>query len=279
MSFQYVPSQFRIPEVPDWTPPAGFWCGLGADAGYFAFPCSTWGGFVMTRDRLSYSLRIDGSELRPVYSSVNGYCYWEGNGYVYFSQTYGWVWSSLFPGYEPLEEREYDEERREFVYSGDAFYVIGSLPTSDGAGREMTGRGANRGKEAKKVSATWNRWTSSREFGKYEPQGGASGDRFLGLPRFRGNGTDYVRSFAKENGHYRYGAIRHTEGKWVLGEIGSDAGWWEGEEPSKDGAVTFKFTANEGSEAKGRDVSVSFVDYVKGDERAAVMLGEVATWR
>lgn len=279
MSFQYAPSQFRLPEIPNWSPPNGFWCGLKEDAGYYAFYCSNWGGYVMTRDYFSYSLKIDNSELHPVYSSINGYCYWEGNGYVYYSQTYGWVWSNLFPGYEPLEEYEYDEEKKEYVGKGDAFYTIGSIPSSESSEQEMTGRESNYGKEGKKLTAVWKRWVSSKEFGKYEPKGDASGDKHLGLPRFRGNGTYYVRSFAKENGYYKYGAIRHTEGKWVIGEIGSDSGWWEGSEPSKDGAVTFKFTVNKGSEAEGQDISVSLNDYVKGDESAAVMLGEAAIWR
>jgi len=279
MSFQYVPSQFRIPQVPNWTPPDGFWCGLKEDAGMFAFRSYNWGGYVMTKDCFCYSLKVDGSELKPVYSSINGYAYWEGSGYVYYSQTYGWVWSNLFPGYEPVEDREYDEEKKEWVYSGDAFYTISSLPSSEDSEQEMTGRGTNYGKEAKKLTAVWKRWASQKEFGKYEPKGDASGDKYLGLPRFRGNGTDYVRSFAKENGYYKYGAIRHSGSKWVIGEIGSDSGWWEGSEPSKEGSVTFKFTVNEGSEAKGQDISVSLYDYVKGDERAAVMLGEAAIWR
>ena len=280
MSFQYVPSQFRIPEVPNWTPPNGFWCGLNADAGYFAFNAGySWGGYVMTRDYLCYSLKIDSSELHPVYSSINGYIYWEGNGYVYYTQTYGWVWSSLFPGYEPLEETEYDEEKKEWVHTGDAFYTIGSIPYSEDSEQEMTGRGTNYGKEGKKLKCVWKRWASNSEFGKYEPKGDASGDKYLGLPRFTGNGAYYVRSFAKEKGYYKYGEIHHADGKWVIGEIGSDSGWWEGSEPSKEGSVTFKFTVNEGSEAKGQNISVSLKDYVKGDERVAVMLGEAAIWR
>ena len=31
MSFQYVPSLFRIPEVPNFTPPNGIWRGKGKD--------------------------------------------------------------------------------------------------------------------------------------------------------------------------------------------------------------------------------------------------------
>ncbi len=280
MSFQYAPAQFRLPKIPKWTPPDGFWRGLGDDEGLYAFYCPEWGGHVMSRS-LCYSLKVDGTELKPVFSSVNGYVHWEGGGgCVYLSQTYDWVYvTSMYPGYEPLEEVVRDEETNERTYDGDSFYKIGSFPSPGGEAR-MTARGKLCGKEGKTLSASWTRWVGAGEFGKYKGEDGASGEKTLGLPRFRGNGAYYVRSFAKENnGHYRYGGIRFTDGKWVLGEIGSDGGWWEGSEPSKDGSVTFRFTKSKGSEATGNDVTVSLSDYVKGEETASVMLGEVAIWR
>jgi len=280
MSFQYAPSQFRLPEVPNWTPPNGIWCGLGVDAGYYAFYNSSWGGYVMTKGQFSYSLKIGAAVLKPVYASINGYCYWEGSGYVYYSRVWrSFVWASEFPGYEPVEDREWDEGKEEWKFSGDSFYVLESLPYSEDRSATAVGRGRNYGKDDVEVAAVWSRWTCGREFGKYEPKGDASGFRYLGLPRFRGNGEYYVRSFARENGHYRYGAIHYAEGKWVIGEIGSDSGWHEGNEPSKDGSVTFRFTVNEGSEAQGRDITVEHLDYVKGDESAGALLGEVAIWR
>ena len=33
MSYQYVPGLFRIPEVPNLTPPTGIWRGKGKDEG------------------------------------------------------------------------------------------------------------------------------------------------------------------------------------------------------------------------------------------------------
>ena len=44
MSFMYVPSLLRIPEVPAFTPPVGIWRGVGKDAGLFAFQAgdATW---------------------------------------------------------------------------------------------------------------------------------------------------------------------------------------------------------------------------------------------
>ena len=96
MGFQCVPSLFRIPNVPGFTPPGLIWRGKGVDEGLYAFNVgSTWGGNVIVRDaNLCPSLQIDGSKLSPVYTDINGFIYWEGNGYVYYTLTYGWVWCS-----------------------------------------------------------------------------------------------------------------------------------------------------------------------------------------
>jgi len=281
MSFLYAPSQLRIPQVPGWSPPDGVWCGIGEDAGRFAFRMSAWGGYVMTDGGFCWSLEADGIEMRPVYSSVNGYIYWEAEGYgcVYYTQSYGWVWCDVFPGYEPLEEVTQDPATGEAKFDGDGFYHIASIPCRDGGEAAMSPCGKLFGKPEKTVRAVWRRWASQYEFGKYGPKGGASGDRYLGLPRWRGNGTYYVRSPAKEDGHYAYGQIRFSDGKWTVGEVGSDSGWWEGAEPSKEGPVTFRFVANEGSEAEGADFDVAFLDCVRGDGTADVMLGEAAVWR
>lgn len=279
MSFQYVPSLLRLPKIPNYTPPNGFWCGLGEDKGFYAFYMSNWSRYIMTDTEFCYSLEVDGSVLTPVFSSVNGYIFWRGNGYVYYSRDWGWVWCGVFPGYEPIEESEYDSEKEERVYSGDSFYTIGQLPYEEGKEKEMTGRGSAHDKDKKTIKVVWKRWESNTEFGKYEGKGGVSGEKYLGLPRFSGNGTYYIRSFAKEKGYYKYGAIHFADGKWVIGEIGSSGGWYEGSEPSIDKSVTFKFSVNKDSEAMGEDITISLRDYVKGDETAPVFLGEAAIWR
>ena len=280
MSFRYVPSQFRIPAVPyGFAVPDGYWCGEGTDKGVFAFQgASGWGNYVMTDGSFIPSLKVGSSSLSPVYSSVNGYVHWKGSGSVYYSLAYGWVYmpSTIFPGYDPVED--WESEEGETVWTGDDFYCFSSFPTGEDKTVALEGRGKSYGKTLE-MSCTWKRWTSTREFGKYEAAGGASGEKFLGLPRFSGGGEYFVRSYAKTSGHYTYGRIRHVSSKWVIGEIGSDSGWHEGEEPSKEGSVTFRFCRNEGSEAKGSDIAVSLKDYVEGDETAASYLGEAAIWR
>ena len=280
MSFHYVPGQFRIPKVPNFTLPDGIWCGADSDSGLFAFDAGySWDGRIMSRE-LCYSLSIGGSTLKPVFSSINGYVYWSGSGCVYYTQTYGWVYmSGMFPGYEPLED--YDYKDGETTWTGDRFYTFYSFPQPGGGAVTLTPRGSiHDSGEPKEMTAVWPRWKAKRgEFGEYEPVDGAEGTRWLGLPRFKGGSEYFVRSFAKTNGHFSYGRIRHSDGKWVIGELGSDAGWHEGSEPSRDGSVTFKFTKKEGSEAEGQDITVSLYDHVKWDERAKAYLGEVAIWR
>ncbi len=280
MSFHYVPGQFRIPKVPNVTLPDGVWCGADSDAGYYAFDAGySWGGRIMSRE-LCYSLSIGGSKLSPVFSSINGYIHWSGSGHVYYTQTWGWVYmSGMFPGYEPVEDYDYEDGGRK--WTGDSFYTFYSFPQPGGGTATLTPRGSIRESgEAKEMSAIWTRWKAKGgEFGEYEPVDEATGTRWLGLPRFRGNGEYFVRSFAKTKGHFTYGRIHHSDGKWVIGEPGSDAGWHEGAEPKRDGTVTFKFTKNQGSEARGADISVSLYDHVKSDEHGKAYLGEAAIWR
>lgn len=282
MSFQYVPGILRTPKVPNFTAPSGMWRGTGADEGLFAFEGSgSWGRYLMVKSPdFCPSLLVGGSRYKPVFSDVNGYVYWKGNGYVYRSLEWGWVHTDLFPGYEPVETSEYDRDRGETVYGGDAFYTVSSIPTSEGREARMTPRGSLRNKETKTLTAVWDRWTGEREFGEYAAKGDASGTKVLGLPRFRGNGEYFLRSLKKTDGHFTYGRIHHANGRWVIGDVGSAAGWHEGTEPKADGgAATFRFTAPEGSEAKGSDVSVAFDSYVMGDETDVAYLGEAAVWR
>ena len=203
---------------------------------------------------------------------------------MYNSLTYGWVYvTGKFPGYEPIEENySYDDDTGEYGAEGDAFYSFTSPPYNPDSEVELVGRGSNYGKESKSMSAKWKRWTSNSECGVYEAEDGASGEKILGLPRFRSGGYEYfTRSYAKTKGHYTYGRIKYSDtyGKWVIGEVGSGAGWHEGDEPKVGSSVTFKFCRNEDSEVEGSDITVSYVNHVRGDETTKAYLGEVAIWR
>ena len=283
MSFQYVPSRFRIPPVPNFTPPAGMWRGKRNDDDYLAFHCAAWGGYIMVDERNPcYCLQVDDYVMRPVFSNVNGYIYWQGGAaYVYMTQSNGWVWCQRFPGYEPLEDWKKDGEYQEYRWTGDKFYKLDYVPYYPGNEVTMRPRGSIRDDgEEKTVTAVWPRWVARNgEFGVYDGQDGESGERVLGLPRYKGDGEYFVRSLNREKGYFTYGRIHCSKGRWVIGEIDSPGGWHEGSEPKPNGSVTFRFMKPEGSEAEGTDITVSFHDYVCGEETEAAYLGSVAIWR
>ena len=283
MSFQLVPSLFRIPTVPGFTPPDSIWRGKGSDEGFYAFEAGySWGGHIIVRDgNFCPSLQVDGAKLTPVYTDINGYVYWQGSGYVYYTKTYGWVYmSGMFPGYEPVED--YKFEGSEIVWKGDEFYSFNSPPQGPENEVEMRPRGSiSESGTAKTLKVIWPRWAAKNgEFGEYEGKDGESGKKVKGLPQFKGAGETFLRSLNKDKGYYTYGRIHHASGKWVIGEVGSAGGWHEGSEPKAGGgSVTFKFTKPQGSDAQGSDISVAFDKYVCGDERDTAYLGSVAIWR
>lgn len=280
MSFQFVPSLFRIPAIPGFDVAESMWRGKGSDEGFYSFNVPTWGGHLIVRDgNFCFRLQVGNSVFSPVYSDINGYLYWEGSGYIYYSLTHGWVWAKQFPGYEPLETHKWEDGQ--YKWEGDDFYIFSSPPSSPDRTVKMSPAGSNRekGKE-QELTAIWPRWVAKNgEFGEYEGTDGESGKKVKGLPRFKGNGEYFLRSLNKENGNFTYGRIRNSGGKWIIGETGSYGGWHEGSEPKVGGSVTFKFVKPEGSDATGSNISVSFDSYVCGDETDAAYLGSVAIWR
>lgn len=283
MSFQYVPTLLRTPSIPNWSIQRGIWRGVGMDNGLLAFNCGNYnlGNYVITQNLWAYQLKIDSSVYSPVFNDVNGYIYWQYNSYyLYYSRSFGWILHSRFPGYEPKEN--YNSETRQ--YDGDAFHA-GSIPTAaDGATSYLQPRGTNRngGGANKTISFQFPRWQSVNrtQFGEYEAKGGLSGKKYIGLPRWRDNSYNYyVRSLEKKNGSFSYSNISLTNGKWVIGEVNSPAGWYEGEEPSKTAPVTFRFCKPEGSTISGYNRTLNLADYVQGSETTSAYMGEVAIWR
>lgn len=280
MSFEYVPSNMRFPDIPGLSPSGGLWRGIDEDDGLFAIQAESYSfgrRLIVEGWNFCYRLSVNGNEYRPVFSDINGHIYWDGYGYIYFTRTYGWVQCGLFPGYEPLET--YGRETRE--YGGDSFYTFSAPPWSDDSEVTMTPRGRLRNGETKVLKAVWPRWVAKgySEFGEYEAAGGAEGVKILGLPRWRANGRDFIRSFSKKDGHFTYGEVHYANGKWLIGDEGSAAGWHEGSEPSKEGATVFAFRKPEDSDISGTDISLVFKDYVCGEERNEAYMGEAAIWR
>ena len=74
-------------------------------------------------------------------------------------------------------------------------------------------------------------------------------------------------------------SVKLQQGQQEADQALTGAGWHEGEEPKVGGSVTFRFCRNEDSEATGSDITVSYVNHVRGDETTKAYLGEVAIWR
>lgn len=282
MSFQYVPTLLRTPTIPGFSIQRGVWRGTGPDEGLVAYNTNNSSfNFLMTQNLWAYQLKADGSVYSPEFNDVNGYIYWRsGSSYLYYSRSFGWVLHNRFPGYEPKEV--YNSETRQ--YEGDAFHA-GSLPgVSDGASSYLRPRGTNRnsGGANKNIYFYFPRWQSVKRtlYGEYEPKGDVTGKKYFGFPRWRDNSHNYyVRSLEKKNRKFSYGGIRYQDGRWLLGEINSPTGWWEGLEPSKTSPVTFRFCKPQDSTITGSNRTVSFYDYVQGTETAVAYMGEVAIWR
>ena len=283
MSFQYVPTLLRTPNIPNWSIQRGIWRGVGVDDGLIAFNTGNYilGYYVITQNLWAYQLKIDNVVYSPIFNDVNGYIYWQSVGnYLYYSRSFGWILHNRFPGYEPKEN--YNSETKK--YEGDAFHAGSTPGASDGATSYLQPRGINRngGGANKTITFQFPRWQSvtRTQFGEYEAKGGLIGKKYLGRPRWCDNYyTYYERSLAKKNDKFSYGAISYSNGKWLIGEVGSQAGWYEGDEPSRDKAVTFRFCKPESSTIYGTNRTVTFVDYVPGGETAPAYMGEVAIWR
>lgn len=284
MSWQYIPGQIRVPAIPFWNPPDGVWRGVGADEGFLAYRNKTegFGQFVVTSAQEPFpSVMVDGSKMAPLNSDVNGYMCWIGASNLYYTQTYGWVLCDKAPGYEPLEEQLTDPATGTVSWSGDSFWVLQGFPSGEDSETALMPRGRERERAEKKLKLSWRRWVCNTEYGEYEGKSGASGKKIVGLPRFRGGGETFLRSLGKDaSGHFTYGRIHFAGGKWVIGEVGSAAGWHEGAEPRADGgSTTFEFRRPEGSDVRGSSIGVSFDMYVGGDEKDTAYLGEAAVWR
>ena len=140
---------------------------------------------------------------------------------------------------------------------------------------------------------TWERWTSLTKYGRYTPEGTvATGNKFIGLPEFKGDGVIYLRSLRKDQAYHKYtygegpGAI-HYGGAfygWVIGNPLSPDGWYQSaSEPSIDVDVTFTWTTVPEQDPQppwNPDKLVRFNGYYRADlESRPTFYGEAAIWR
>lgn len=129
-----------------------------------------------------------------------------------------------------------------------------------------------------------------------DPDTGAEDDTedriALGLPQYEAASSeeDYgtvVRSLTTDGSNYTYTgsdisiAYDSTAGMWIIGEYQSAAGWYASEdEPSIDTPATFEFFGPQGSSLDPQpDIVVTFSEYVGGNEKLNIQMGDVARWQ
>lgn len=268
--------------------------GLGDDAGFISYmPEEVNGAYEIytISEQVSFSLYTESTTLIRENGLINEKAWYRsasGALQIYYTSEFGWVMisTSFFPGYVPNEyQNEYD------VWQGQFFYSASTIPsTSSTSSVTFTGRGTLKNESTvptTEVSFFWPRWvkttSTSSPYGVYTAvsDSGATGTKVLGLPKWLSGATEFIRSLVTASWHYTYGSVHYdtTHSVWIIGTYGDGAGWWEGDEPSVSSPTTFTFTVPEGSEVTGDDKTLTFSDYVLGENTMPVYMGELGAYR
>jgi len=297
MSWTFHLTNLRLPTHPGGAIAGPVYVGAGSDEGYLLFKFA---GAWKICDKFGFDYVYGSYRLRPVYVNVGSYMYFKDSSSswaLWYSDAstggFGWVLSQT-PGKPPLEYWNSTSS----AYAGDAFYT-GSLPALNGTS-SFTARGSLRGSTqgsytgtAVTVSTRFDRWESSSQFGVYSAAGSASGTKTVGLPQWTdSSGVLYTRSLSKDsNSKYSYGDISWVESvtidgesvtvqKFILGTYGSSSGWHEASSaPVLGSSWTLAFSKPSDSEATGSDLVMTWVGYVKGENRSDIFMIEGSVWR
>lgn len=123
-------------------------------------------------------------------------------------------------------------------------------------------------------------YTCDTLLGIYERLDGG-GKKLVGVPVWTDeNGREFKRISTGMTGVYTYGdiAFNAVSDTWILGDIGTDSGWWQSvDEPSLLEPVTFVFCRNEDSDAVGENFTLTF-SHCLATEKTEVLFAEVAKW-
>ena len=293
MSYVYVPTKFFgwISEISGYPQ---MLAGVGDDTGYYVYPSDEDGNgaeWIMST-RISYAIDITVSGLPNRLERQPGTCFgkpwFQGTYMLYWTPTWGWVVIASAAqkpaGYIP---EEWQDENND--WQGDAFFAWSSGAAPEGS---YTGRGTYKN-DASPPTATaeryWPRWakSSGSPIGVYTAVSGsgAGGTRQVGSPKWTGSdGQDYWRSLDKLDGKYSYGGGRlHWDADieaYVIGTVGSDAGWWQGVvEPNVSAPTTYAFTQPEGGELEKDDIVLAYAGLFPGAETIQHWIGEVGICR
>ena len=219
---------------------------------------------------------------------------WSGLYDLFYTNTYGWVLEK-YQNIEPIEYSHTDEDGVTTWYENEWWSMESkrdSLPRNPDESAIFIPRGSLKNDPPSSITLTLhfevnNLWVKNGggrdHLGVYYNYADTTNIKVVGIPQFRdGTYKKYLRSFSKgSNDKYTYGDIYFddTSQKWVIGTVGDENGWWEGEEPSFSESVTFAFTTNLGSTIVKPDINITFDECVNNATTETTYLYEADIWR
>ena len=274
--------------------------GTGSDNGLFCFDINSksfpYDWCIYTDIGFDYKITQDGVE-EILYLSKYPYnqaSQWSGLYDLFYTDTYGWIlakWKHI----EPIEYSYTDENGVKTWYENEWWSMERksySLPENLDESAIFIPRGSLKNNPPSNITLQvyfnpknlWVKNGGGRDhLGVYYKYSDPTNFRVVGIPKFRDSTyKEYLRSFSKgSNGKYTYGDIYFddTSQKWVIGTVGDENGWWEGEEPSFSESITFKFTTNLGSTIVKPDINITFDQCVKESVTETTYLYEANIWR
>lgn len=267
--------------------------GQGTDDGFIAYlPNETLTALNVytVSTTVSYQLTYSGNTFTRQFGLINERPWYRGvYDQIYYTPSYGWVLMSVstFPGYAPVEWKDNSD-----VWQGDTFYTAATIPglaaTTDVV---FTGRGVHKRTDpvpTATVAFSWPRWCKTEDttvpYGVYTAvaDSGATGTKTVGNPSWKdAGGNVYMRSIAKVAGHYEYTGLTYNSDVdlYVIGTIGSESGWWVGDEPYIGGNRTLTFGKPDGSGITGANKLLTWNGYIPGNVLTTVYMGEIGVYR
>lgn len=298
MAWVVYPGNLIFPPVFSVLANSKIYYGVGIDKNLFCFTSLLFNGqWVIYRTiGHDYLITRDGyTGILTLMSDPYNYESWWYGLYCLIKSNSGWVLANS-TGYEPYEFSR--TEGGVTVWYGNSWYSLDSetdLSTTINGIKTFIPRGNLKNSNPSPIKLQiyhypdqlWIKYGGGKShLGVYYRQdnpGNISFAKVVGVPLFKDDsGKEYLRSFKKNNdGKYIYGDIHFDENnqKWIIGTIGDEEGWWEGEEPQFFESITFYFTVNNGAEIKKSNIIISFDECIDIDYEETGYVFEANIWR
>lgn len=236
-------------------------------------------------DTIKFGVAVSGAFLALQATEIDGWGWFKSeNKVLYHVDLYGWVYTESLPaGTEPREW--YDEELE--AWKGDVFWASPSLlgellPRGPAYDEESTV-----GVTCTDYEPDYKRWelldSGANYLGVYLPVDGASGNRYVGNGKWRGEYRTWVQESFHKNTYkvpdlvslavpFRdLPAARMSwdvaRNKMIIGTYNSITGWWEtAGKPIPGVDYTLNFTLPVGVEAEAEDnITLTWYGFDEGD--------------